>query len=255
MATKQTTNGRKELGWSLARFTWRRVFIRVVALAGCLAAIVGVYATVRAYRQIERAQTVAQAQLRETSATFQQVAASLRTVSDSADHAATTADGAKGTLGTASATTRNAAGTLDATAGAINFTIPFTNTKPLDGVDTNFRDTATQLRTLADTIDQTGGSLEQNATDLRAISRDVDAMATQMDRVSDQLRQFAGDGPGESGLLQITGGARLILSWSVVIHLLLFAMSVSLFLLTTDGVDGPQFQASKESERSGDDDA
>lgn len=238
MATTTTASRRKELGRSLARFTWRRVFIRVVALAGCLAALVGMYASVQMYREIDRAQTLAQAQLRESSATFKQVAASLRTVADSADHAATTADGAKGTLGNASATTRNAAGTLDDTASAINFTIPFTNTKPLEGVDTNFRDTAKELRGLADTIDLTGGSLETNAADLRAISRDVDAMAVEMDRVSDQLRQFAGDGPGESGLVQITDGARMILSWSVVIHLLLLGMAMSMFMLTTEGMIG-----------------
>ena len=255
MATKQTTNGRKELGWSLARFTWRRVFIRVVALAGCLAAIVGVYVSVRAYRQIERAQTVAQAQLRETSATFRQVAASLRTVSDWADHAATTVDGARGR----SARPRQRRAMPPARSmirpGRSTLRSRSRTRSRWMASDTNFRNTATQLRTLADTIDQTGGSLEQNATDLRAISRDVDAMATQMDRVSDQLRQFAGDGPGESGLLQIAGGARLILSWSVVIHLLLFAMSVSLFLLTTDGLDGRQYRDIKEYKRSGDEDA
>jgi methyl-accepting chemotaxis protein len=238
MATTKIAVRRKEAGRALARFTWRRVFIRVVALAGCLVAIVGMYASVRAYREIARAETVAQEQLRETSATFRQVAGSLRTVSDSAEHAATTTDDANDTLGEAATTTRNAAGTLDETAGAINFTIPFTNTKPLEGVDTSFRDTATELRTLADSLDQTGGSLELNGNDLRAISRDVDTMALQMDEVSDQLRQFAGDGPGESGLMQITGGARLIISWSVVLHLLLLAMAICLYLLTTKGLDG-----------------
>jgi hypothetical protein len=246
MATKRAAGRRQELGRSLARFTWRRVFIRMVALVGCLVAIVGMYASIRAYREIDRAQGVAQAQLRETSATFRQVATSLRTVADSAEHAAGTADGAKGTLGEASATTRNAAGTLDETAKAINFTIPFTNTKPLEGVDQNFRNTATELRTLAGTIDETGASLELNASDLRAIGRDVDGMATQMDRVSEQLRQFAGDGPGESGLLQITAGTRLILSWSVVIHLLLFAMAICLFLLTTEGLDGRRYRDERE---------
>jgi hypothetical protein len=234
--TKRTTDRRAELGVALARFTWRRLFIRVVALIGCLVAMVGLYASIRAYREVDRAETVAQEQLREMSATFRQMAGSLRTVADSAEHAAGTADGARGTLGTASATTRNAARTLDDTAGAINFTIPFTNTKPLEGVDTNFRNTATELRTLADTVDQTGGSLTQNADDLRAIGRDVDGMATQMEQVSNQLRQFAGDGPGPSGLLQITAGTRLIISWSVVIHLLLLAMAICLYLLTTDGV-------------------
>lgn len=238
MATERATGRRVVARKARASLSWRRIFIRVVAIAGCLAAIVGLYASVKTYRQIDRAQTLAQAQLRESSATFKQVAVSLRTVADSADHAATTADGAKGTLGTASATTRNAAGTLDDTASAINFTIPFTNTKPLEGVDTNFRDTAKELRTLADTIDLTGGSLATNAADLRAISRDVDAMAVEMERVSDQLRQFAGDGPGESGLVQITGGARMILAWSVVIHLLLLGMAMSMFLLTTEGMIG-----------------
>src|SRR4051812_41015278 len=121
MATTTMTRG-KATRRPVVRLSWRRVFIRTVAIAACLAAIVGLFASVRAYRQVDRAQAAAQAQLRETSATFRQMAASLRTVADSADHAATTTDGAKGTLGTASTTTRNAANTLDDTAGAINFT-------------------------------------------------------------------------------------------------------------------------------------
>ena len=227
----------------------------MVAVLGCLVALVGLYASYRAYQAVDRAEAVAQEQLREMSATFRQVSGSLRTVADSADHAAATADGAKGTLGAASESTRNAARTLDDTAGAINFTIPFTNTRPLEGVDTNFRNTANQLRTLADTIDTTGGSLTQNASDLRAISRDVDEMATQMDRVSDQLRQFAGDRPGSSGLLQITQGTRLISSWSVVVHLLLLAMAISLYLLTTDGVMRQERRVEVESAHTGDTDA
>jgi hypothetical protein len=80
-------------------------------------------------------------------------------------------------------------------------------------------------------------------------------MATQMDRVSDQLGQFAGDGPGSSGLLQITGGTRLIISWSVVIHLFLLAMAICLYLLTTDGVIRQERRVMDDPAHAGDTDA
>ena len=155
---------------------------------------------------------------------------------------------AQGTLGTAAATTRNAAGTLDETAKVINFTVPFTAIRPLEGVDANFRDTATQLRALADSVNATGGSLGQNAGDLRAIGRDAGAMAGQLDRVAEQLGQLAGDGPGPSGLTQLTGGTRLIVAWSVVVHLLLFGLAAALYLLTTDGFHPPHERRRAEAE-------
>lgn len=238
-ATRRT-GWRWRLGLALARLNWRRLFVRVIALVALVVALVGLYASARAYREIDRADAAARGQLRDLGATFREVAGSLRTVAASADHAAGTVDDAKATLGGAASTTRNAAGTLDQTAGVINFTIPFTNVKPLEGVDANFRDTATQLRGLADSIDKTGGSLGQNAGDLRAIGRDAGVMAGQVDRVADQLGQLAGDGPGPSGLTQLTSSARLLVSWSMVVHLLLLGLAVALYLITTDGFNRPR---------------
>jgi hypothetical protein len=240
---------RQRLGTALARLTWRRLFVRVIAAVACLVALVGLYASARAYREVDRAEAVARGQLGELSGTFRQVAASLRTVAASADHAAATVGEARGTLGEAAATTRNAAGTLDETAKVINFTVPFTTLQPLAGVDTNFRDTATQLRALATSVDATGGTLGQNAGDLRAIGRDTGAMAGQLDRVADQLGQLAGAGPGPSGLTQLTGGTRLILAWSVVVPLLLLGLAAALYLLTTDGGHPPGARPGEEAGR------
>lgn len=231
---KPQLSTREELGGALANFTWRRLFIRLVAIATCLVALSGIGASIYGYRQVDRAEAEARQQLQQISDTFAQVAASLRTVGDSATNAAGSASEAKTSLASASSATRGTADTLDQTANVINFTIPFSNVRPLAGVDINFRDQARQLRILADQIDQTGVALGQNDTDLKAIAADVAAMSRQMSTISTQLRQFAGDGSGPGAMTQITTGTRLIIAWSVVIHLLLFGMGISLYLLTGD---------------------
>ena len=223
---------RQELGVALARFTWRRLFVRLVAVATCLVALVGVWATVAAYRQVDAAEAAAQSQLAEIGETFNQVSSTLRTLSDSASHAAGTVNDAKTSLGDASAATRNAAATLDQAAGLVNFSIA--GVRPLAGLDTIFRDQATQLRTVAKGIDDTNGSLTGNSGDLRAISADLTVLAGSMNGVAQQVRQLAGYGPGPSALLELTRTTRMILTWSVIVHLVLFAIGISLFLLTLE---------------------
>lgn len=229
--TRPPLSGRQRLGLALARLSWRRLFVRLLAIVTALVALGGIGVSVFVYRQVDRAQGAAQAQLEEISGSFSQVAASLRTVSTSANNAATSTNEAKLSLDGAAATTRSAADTLDYTAGLINFSIPGLG-RPLAGVDVAFRNQGTQLRTLAGQIDQTGGALVQNDRDLRAISADVGTIARDVDAVARQLRLFADRGAG--GLGQITIGTRLLVAWSVVIHLLLLGMAVSLFLLTLD---------------------
>lgn len=221
---------RRQLGRRLARFTWRRLFIRLVALATCLVAVGGIVISVSIYRQLARAQQDAQTQIAELSASFDRIGATLGTVSDSASHAATSVDDARSSLKSASDTTRSTANTLDQTAGLINFSIY--GVRPLAGVDQTFRDQATQLRMLAGQIDNTGASLGQNASDLRAISTQVILISNDVNGVSQQLRQFAGYGTGPGALAQITNGTRLMLGWSIVMHLVLFSVGIALYLLT-----------------------
>jgi hypothetical protein len=211
---------------------WRRHAVRVVAVAVCLVAVLGMVGTVVAFIRVNQAQQAAQRQLLEIGQSFDQVAATLRTASDSAAHAATSVDDAKTSLGNASQSARSAATALDQTASMINFSIY--GLQPLQGVDTTFREQATQLRTLATQLDQTGGSLDQNATDLRAISGDVETTATEVSTVSGQLKQFAGYGPGPSGLLQVTTGTHLLLGWSMVVHVLMLGVGVALYLLADE---------------------
>ena len=240
MATGSPVGWRMRLAMALARLTWRRLFVRVIAVLACLVALVGLYASARAYREVERAEALAHGQLGEVAAAVRQAAASLRGVAASADHAAATADDAQRTLDSAALTARDAAATFDETATAMEaVTALVAFVQPVE-VDASFRDTAAQLRTLADTVDTTGDALGQNAGDLRAIGRDAGAMAGQLDRVADQLGQLAGEGPGPSGLLQLTGAARLIIAWSAVLHLLILGLGLSHYLTTTDGFHAPR---------------
>ena len=223
---------RRALGVALARITWRRLFVRLFAILTCLVALVGVWATTVTYRRVSDAEAAAQRQLSEMADNFAQVANTLRHAGDSTTQAADAINDARLSLESAAATTRNAAGALDQTATAINITI--LGSRPLESVGTLFRDQAGQLRALADQIDRTGVSVGANSGQLRAISADTAVMATNINDVSRQLRQFAGYGPGPSALLQITNGTRLILTWSVIVHLVLFGVGVSLWLLTME---------------------
>lgn len=234
MKAKPALDPQQELGVKLARLTWRRLFVRLVALATCLVALGGVGASAYAYQRVGLAERQAREQLLQISGQFSEISASIVTVSDSIGRAAGTVDEAKTSLGSASTTTRDAASTLEETARIINFTIPGTTLRPLTGVDVSFREQARQLRTLADDIDRTGGSMGRNATDLRTIGQDVNEVSRDMEGVSQRLREFAGGGSGPSGLRQITDGTRLLISWSVIIHLLLFGMGIALYLLTTE---------------------
>lgn len=214
-----------------APFSWRRLIIRTIALLTCLVALAGVALSVYLYRRVDGAQRLAERQVTQLSAGFEQIAATLRTVSVSSGHAATTVDDARGSLGSAAEASRSAATTLDETAALINFSI--FGQQPLAGVDKTFRDQAVQLRVLAGTIDLTRGSLGQNAGDLRAISADVTQVANGVNDVSAQLRQLNGSASAPGALAQIATGTKLMLLWSLSIHLLLFAVGVALFLLSS----------------------
>ncbi len=228
-------SGRQRLGVRLARLSWRRLFIRLVALAVIVVGLGGIGVSAYAYQRVGRAEAAAREQLLQLSGNFNYVSASMRSVSEASTDAAASADEAKTSLGTASSAARGAAGTLDQTAGAINFTIPGTTLRPLAGVDVSFREQARQLRLLADQIDQTGTTLGSNSGDLRTIGAQVAIMATEMNEASVQLREFAGAGAGPSALRQITDSTRLIIAWSVIVHLLLAAIGLCLYLLTHDG--------------------
>ena len=210
----------------------RRIIVRVVAIVACLIALVGIVGSVIAYRQISGAQRAAQAELRQISDNFAQIATTLDTVSTSAANASTSVGEARGALGNTVRTTRDIADTLDETADVINFTVPGTTYKPLEGVDTSFRDQARQLRTVAGDVEQTNAALGQNGTDLKAISDEVATVAGEMRDVSTQLQQLSSDSGGS--LTTITNGTRLVIIWSGVLHLLILALGISLYLLTVE---------------------
>lgn len=207
-------------------------FVRIVAVLAALIAVGGLCASVYGYWQVGHAERVVRDELHQSSDTFTQVATSLRSASDSALHAAGTIDDAKVSLTNASTTVQGLAGTLDQTGNAINVTIPGFGARPFAGVQGNFRDQANQFRDLAGTIDHTRDSLSGNAGDLRAIGTNVGTLATTMQVRATQLNDFAGNGPGEH-LSSITNPMRVLLAWSVVMHLLLLGFAASLFILTT----------------------
>lgn len=229
-----STSPRQELGLTVTRLTWRRIFVRLVAIASCLIAIGGIGASAYAYRQVGGAERVAQEQLLQISTSFADVAASTQTVSASIDRAAVTVEEARGSLQSASQTTNTAAKTLEDTARVIDFTIPGFNYRPLEGVDASFREQARQLRLLAGDIDRTGAALGRNVGDLHTIGKDVTEVSRDLDHVSTQLRDFSGRGSGPGGLANITRSTRLILTWSIIVHLLLFGLGIALYLLTTE---------------------
>lgn len=210
----------------------RQVIVRFVAILTCFIGMVGCGGSLLIYRQVNVIERATQNQVRQISNNFILVANTLTTVSNSASNAATSVGQAQQSLGEAATTTRGAATTLDQTAGTINFAIPGTNYRPLAGVDTNFREQARQLRALAENVDQTNRAIGQNAQDLGAISRDVGSIASQMSGIADQLQQLSGE--ANSPLALVAGSARLLLIWSMILHGLLFAIGLSLWLLTVD---------------------
>lgn len=219
---------------ALALFTWRRLFVRLVAIVTCLVALGGIGASAYTYQRVDQAEREARAQLLQLSGVFSEISVSLLAASDSVERAAVTVDDAQASLTSVSTTTRGAASTLDETARIINFTIPGTGLRPLEGVDVTFREQARQLRQLATDVDQTGSSLGRNATDLRAIRTDVAAISTDMNDISLQLHEFAVGGANPGGLARITDGTRLMITWSIVIHVMLFGMGVAIYLLSSE---------------------
>ena len=201
-----------------------------MAVLACLVALAGIGGSIVVYRQIGAAQRVSQSELGEISDTFAQIATTLATVSASAAHASTSIGEARVALDDAATTTRSAADTLDQTAKVINFTVPGTTYMPLAGVDTGFRDQARQLRTVAGDVETTNAALAQNGTDLQAISTDVAAVSRQMTDISGQLRRLSNDAGGS--LSTVSDGIRLLILWSVAIHVLLLGLGVCLYLLT-----------------------
>ena len=214
---------------------WRRTIVRLVAILAILVALVGAYGTYTAYRQVEVAEQSARRELGQISDQFAQMSATLLTVSSSAANAATSVDAARTSLTETSKTTRDFAGALDRTASVINFTIPGFNIRPLDGLDTSFHNQASQLRDLAMQVDQTNTALSQNNQDLQAISTDVVQISRQMGDISTQLDHFS-SGPDNS-LATITRETRTLIVWSGIIHLVLLAIGVSLYLLTIEEVE------------------
>lgn len=204
-----------------------------MAVVTCLVALVGCAWLIAAYRQIDRTQQATREQVLQASATFTQVATTLRTATTATNDAASSLGTAQMALEGAAETTRTTATTLDQTADVINFTIPGLNIRPLAGVDTNFRTEAAQLRQLGERLDQAAGVLPANARDLRAIGTDLDATARQLDTNAGQLRRFAGE--GDSGTLpMLLANFRLVILWSILVHLLLFLVGIGLYLLTIE---------------------
>lgn len=210
----------------------RRLIIRVVALLTCFIGLFGLGCSLLVYQQVGVIERATQNQVRQISNNFTLVANTLTTVSASATNAGTSVTQAQKSLTEAAATTRSAAITFDQTASAVNFAIPGTTYRPLAGVDTNFREQARQLRTLADNVDQTNTAIGQNAQDLGAISRDVGSISGQMSDIADQLRWLSGE--NSSPLLMVANSVRLLLIWSTILHALLFALGLCLWLLTIE---------------------
>ncbi len=206
-------------------------FIRFIALFAAAMAVCGLGASLYGWAQIGRVETVLRDGARQTGATLTQVAISLQTASDSATHAAGSADDARTALADASKTTRDLAATLDETGKTLDVTIPGLNIRPFTGVETNFRSQSDEFRTLSTSIDATRTSIAQNATDLRAIGTNTGALAATMRDRATLLNDLARPG---STLDTIITPLRVLAAWSVLLHLLLLGMGVSLFVLTIE---------------------
>lgn len=206
--------------------------VRAFTVLAVIVALVGTGVSIYAYRQMGRAQNAAERQLRLIGQTTAQSAQTLRSVADASVQGAATADSATMSLRQVSATVRDTAGTIEATAGVFAFAVPITNDRPLAGVETSFRQQAAQLRTIATQIDGTTDSLAMNGTNLRVIAQQVQAVSQNMDVIATQIQRLA-DGPGIGSVPNIARNVRLILIWSVVLHLLILGFAVSFYILAT----------------------
>jgi len=213
-------------------FRWGLHAIRIVAILTAVVALGGMIVSFYAYRQVGRTERAAQSQLRSLGQTIAQSADTLRSTADASTQGAATVDMAATSLSQTSGSLRDVATTVEATAKVLNFTIPITNTRPLAGADENFRQVATQLRTIATSIDQTQDSLGKNSGNLRTIGQQVAIVAGNMDDVARQLRQSA-DGPSANSAPAIAGNVRLVLIWSMVLHLLLLVFAISFYILAS----------------------
>lgn len=221
-------------GLVLPRPRRRLHFVRFIALVTGLLAVVGLSASIYGYVQIGRAERIIRTQVNESADTFTQVATSLQTASDSALHAGVTVDDAQSSLTSASTTLTDLAGTLDQSGSAINVAIPGLGVRPFAGVQSNFRDQATEFRDLAKTVDSTRDAFGGNATDLRTIGTTVSGLAVTMRARARQLHAFS-DGDSGANLASITTPIRVLVAYSILMHLLLLGIGASLFVLTTPG--------------------
>jgi uncharacterized phage infection (PIP) family protein YhgE len=206
--------------------------VRVFTVLAVIVALVGIGVSVTINWRIGQAERGAQDQLHGLSRTAAQSARTLRSVTDASTQGGATVDSATTSLRQVSGTIRDTAGTIEATAGVFDFTIPIANTRPLAGVDQSFRQQADQLRTIATQIDQTNDSLGKNAGNLRTIGQQVAQVATNTDDLADQLQRFA-DGPGPNSVPAIAHDVRVLLIWSVVLHVLILGFALSFYILAT----------------------
>ncbi len=206
--------------------------VRLFTVFATFVALIGIGVSLYAWRQMDRAETAAQQQLRLIGRTASQSSVTLRSVTDASTQGAATVDSATTSLKQVSGTIRDTAGTIEATAGLFNFTVPITNAHPLAGVDASFRQQAAQLRTVSTELDQTGTSLAANGSNLRTIGQEVQTVSQDMDTIANQILQLA-DGSGAGNIPAIARNVRIILIWSAVLHLLVLGFAISFYILAT----------------------
>lgn len=206
--------------------------VRLFTVVATIVALIGAGVSIVAYRQMGRAEAAARDQLRLIGRTTAESSQTLRTVSDASTQGAATADSATTSIRQVSGTIRDTAGTIESTAGVFNFAIPITNARPLAGVEASFRQQAMQLRSVSNEIDQTGDSLAMNGGNLRIIAQQVQAVSGNTDAIAGQILHLA-DGPGAGSVPDIAQSVRLILIWSIVLHVLVLGFAISFYILAT----------------------
>jgi len=206
--------------------------VRLFTVFAAVVALIGIAVSLYAWRQMDRAETGAQQQLRSMGRTASQSSQTLHSVADASTQGAATVDSATTSLQQVSGTIRDTAGTIEATAGVFNFTVPITNAHPLAGVDASFRQEAAQLRSISTELDKTGTSLAANGGNLRTIGQEVQMVAQDTDTIANQILQLA-DGSALGGVPAIARNVRIILVWSAVLHLLVLGFAISFYILAT----------------------